>query len=56
VFPGANGGSEYLGQPAWEPESFTYLQEIHVNSLVTLAQVSSCPTQFRCFSNVVREM
>jgi hypothetical protein len=39
-FSGANGGSEYLGMPAWAPEAFTRLQEIHVNSLVSMAQVS----------------
>eukprot|EP00243_Klebsormidium_subtile_P006229 TRINITY_DN25_c1_g1_i6.p2 TRINITY_DN25_c1_g1~~TRINITY_DN25_c1_g1_i6.p2 ORF type:complete len:145 (-),score=5.56 TRINITY_DN25_c1_g1_i6:1191-1625(-) len=37
---GANGGSEYLGKPPWESHSFTLLHEIHVNSLVILAQVS----------------
>ncbi|GAQ82860.1 3-oxoacyl-(acyl carrier protein) reductase [Klebsormidium nitens] len=49
---GANGGSEYLGQPAWEPESFTSLHQIHVNSLVTLAQ-AALPELIKSRGNIV---
>eukprot|EP00243_Klebsormidium_subtile_P006228 TRINITY_DN25_c1_g1_i4.p1 TRINITY_DN25_c1_g1~~TRINITY_DN25_c1_g1_i4.p1 ORF type:complete len:237 (-),score=10.92 TRINITY_DN25_c1_g1_i4:309-1019(-) len=49
---GANGGSEYLGKPPWESHSFTLLHEIHVNSLVILAQ-AALPDLIKSRGNIV---